>query len=68
MDFPSQEELIANHYETEEEIGKAIGVDSLHYLSLEKLLESVPKDEGCDYCTACFTGDYPIEVEKLKKK
>jgi hypothetical protein len=26
-------------------------------------MESVPKDPGIGYCTACFTGDYPIEVE-----
>ena len=70
MDFPSKEELIANHHNTEEEIGKAIGVDSLHYLSKEKLLESVPQDEGICYCTACFTGEYPIPVEEkmLNKK
>jgi len=63
MDFPSEEELIANYYPSEVEIGKAIGVDSLHYLSEEKLMESVPKDEGVGYCTACFTGNYPIEIE-----
>jgi amidophosphoribosyltransferase len=68
MDFPSKEELIANHYDSEEEIGKAIGVDSLHYLSKEKLLESVPQDEGIEYCTACFTGEYPIPVEKFQSK
>lgn len=64
MDFPSSEELIANHYEDEYEIGKAIDVDSLHYLSKEKLLESVPHDSGDGYCTACFTGDYPVQIEK----
>lgn len=64
MDFPDKEELIANHYDTEEEIGRAIGVDSLHYLSLENLLKAVPQKEGVGYCTACFTGDYPIEIDK----
>lgn len=68
MDFPSKEELIANYYQTEEEIGKAIGADSLHYLSLEKLLESVPKDENIDYCTACFSGDYPIPIDENQGK
>ncbi|HRP01130.1 MAG TPA: amidophosphoribosyltransferase [Candidatus Kapabacteria bacterium] len=63
MDFPSAEELIANHYTTEDEIGKAIGVDSLKYLSPESLLAAVPKDEGIGYCTACFTGKYPIPIE-----
>ncbi|MGE5481214.1 MAG: amidophosphoribosyltransferase [Chloroflexota bacterium] len=68
MDFPSKEELIANHYDNEEQIGEAIGVDSLHYLSVEKLMESVPHDEGVGYCTACFTGNYPVEVEKTQEK
>jgi len=67
MDFPSREELIANDYENEEQIGAAIGVDSLHYLTIEKLLESVPQGEGIGYCTACFNGKYPIEIEKNHK-
>ncbi len=68
MDFPSKEELIANYYDSEEDIAKAIGVDSLHYLSIEKLLDSVPKDPGIGYCTACFTGIYPIEIEENSDK
>lgn len=63
MDFPSKNELIANHHSDEKSIGLALGVDDLHYLSTEKLMESVPKEEGIDYCTACFTGIYPIEIE-----
>jgi glutamine phosphoribosylpyrophosphate amidotransferase len=27
------------------------------------LMASVPQDEGVGYCTACFTGDYPINLE-----
>jgi amidophosphoribosyltransferase len=63
MDFPSRQELIANHYHDAQSIGQAIGVDSLGYLSVEGLLDSVPCQEGIGYCTACFTGDYPVEVE-----
>lgn len=68
MDFPSRRELIANFYDSEKEIGDAIGVDSLHYLSIEKLLETVPQEEGISYCTACFTGDYPVEFDKKQGK
>lgn len=68
MDFPDREELIANHYPSEKEIGDAIGVDSLHYLSEEKLLESVPHEENIGYCTACFTGNYPIPIDKIHGK
>lgn len=68
MDFPDREELIANHYHSQKEIGEAIGADSLHYLSKEKLLESVPHDENVGYCTACFTGEYPIPIDKIHGK
>ncbi|MCX7880777.1 MAG: amidophosphoribosyltransferase [Ignavibacteria bacterium] len=68
MDFPSKEELIANYYETEEEIGKVIGVESLHYLTLQKLLDSVPVEKNIGYCTACFSGNYPVEIEENHNK
>ncbi len=68
MDFPSKEELIANHYNSEEEIAEAIGAESLHYLSLDKLLESAPIDDGIGYCDACFTGNYPIPIDEKSNK
>ncbi len=68
MDFPSKDELIANHYNSIEEIGKAIGVDSLKYLSIDKLMSIVPNGGKVGYCNACFTGDYPIEVEDEQDK
>ncbi|HHM24211.1 MAG TPA: amidophosphoribosyltransferase [Bacteroidetes bacterium] len=66
MDFPSREELIANEKDIEE-IREYLGVDSLGYLSLEGMLAAVPNsDRG--YCTACFSGEYPIPVkEKIEK-
>jgi len=68
MDFPTKEELIASNMSVEE-IRKFIDVDSLAYLSLEGLLASVPHERG-GYCTACFSGDYPIiphnKIEKLQ--
>ncbi len=63
MDFPSKDELIANHHADEESIGRELGVDSLHYLSVEGLMDSVPQEPGVGYCTACFTGKYPIPIE-----
>lgn len=62
MDFPTREELIANR-KSIEEICEHLGVDSLGYLSLEGLLSSVP-DEGRGYCTACFSGKYPVAVDE----
>jgi amidophosphoribosyltransferase len=67
MDFPTQEELIASK-KTVEEIASFLGVDSLSYLSLEKMLAAMPANNGQEYCTACFSGNYPIPVEEEQKK
>jgi amidophosphoribosyltransferase len=57
IDTPSREELIAARL-TVPEIAQHLGVDSLGYLSLEGMLNSVPN--GPDgFCHACFSGDYP---------
>jgi len=63
MDFPSREELIA-HNRTVDEVREQIGVDSLGYLSVERLLDSVPQGEEHGYCTACFTGVYPNHIDE----
>jgi amidophosphoribosyltransferase len=64
MDFPSREELIANRCDGDiEKIRQELDVDSLEYLSIEKLLESVPMGGSKGYCTACFSGNYPVEIE-----
>ncbi len=68
MDFPSREELIANSYDSEEKLAEYIGVDTLKYLSLEKMIEAMPQDEGVSYCDACFTGNYPIPIENFQEK
>ncbi|MGN0372841.1 MAG: amidophosphoribosyltransferase [Enterocloster sp.] len=56
-DIPSEEQLIA-HGRTVEEIRSMIGADTLSYLKLERLYEMA---EGKPICTACFSGDYPID-------
>ncbi len=57
IDTPSKKELIAANH-TIDEIARAIGVDSLAYLSLDGMLEAVPN--GPDgFCHACFSGQYP---------
>ena len=57
IDTPNREELIAANM-TVDQIAAELGVDSLGYLSLDGMLESVP--EGPDgFCHACFSGDYP---------
>ena len=62
MDFPTKEELIAAN-KSVEEIREYLGVDSLGYLSLEGMVSAVSNSER-GFCTACFTGDYPIPPEE----
>ncbi len=68
IDTPSREELIAANY-TVDQIAEHLGVDSLGYLSLDGMLESVPSGPG-GFCHACFSGDYPTappaDPEKLR--
>ncbi len=58
MDFPTEKELVASKHEISW-IRDFIGADSLEYLSLEGMLSSMPVS-GEDFCTACFTGKYPL--------
>ncbi|MCK5794019.1 MAG: hypothetical protein KAH12_04905 [Anaerolineales bacterium] len=60
IDTPTCEELIAND-KTVEEIREFITADSLAYLSLEGLLESV--DAKGEFCSACFDKKYPISIQ-----
>jgi amidophosphoribosyltransferase len=69
MDFPSNAELIANRCDSDvEKIRHELGVDSLAYLSMEKLLEAAPSDHGAQYCTACFSGTYPVPFDRETTK
>jgi len=68
VDIATYQELIA-HRMTVAEICRHLGADSLGYLSLEGLTASIrgSPDVGecpwsCDFCTGCFTGDYPLPV------
>ncbi|HYQ86772.1 MAG TPA: amidophosphoribosyltransferase [Bacteroidota bacterium] len=64
MDFPREDELIANRCGGEiDNIRRELGVDSIGYLSLDKLLASVPHNNGANYCTACFSGEYPTPID-----
>ncbi|WP_243312868.1 amidophosphoribosyltransferase [Fundidesulfovibrio agrisoli] len=60
IDFSSKGELIAANHAVED-IARYIGLDSLHYLSIGGLLDSVGADrEHHKYCLACFDGNYVI--------
>ena len=61
IDTATSEELIG-HSRSVEEICRFIGADSLKFLSLPDLLKTVA-GSGCQFCTGCFDGDYPIDPE-----
>jgi amidophosphoribosyltransferase len=62
VDTPTKEELIAAQNSIEE-IRRYLDADSLGYLSMEGLLESVSDPGGTKYCMACYTGDYPTQID-----
>jgi amidophosphoribosyltransferase len=66
IDFPDSSKLIAAN-RTVEQIRDYLGVDSLHFLSLEGMLSCVsrPKD---NYCTGCFSGYYVLNIDKPVSK
>ena len=45
---------------TVDEVRQFLGVDSLHYLSLDGLLKCMQRP-AASYCTACWSGDYPLD-------
>jgi amidophosphoribosyltransferase len=59
IDIPTRHELIAST-KSIEEICKFIGADSLGYLSLDAVLRAV--EDRKNYCTACFSDNYPTEI------
>jgi amidophosphoribosyltransferase len=63
MDFPSKEELIAEKFGRNiEKIREYLEVDSLEYLTIDEMLEAMVDHKPEDFCTACFSGNYPIPV------
>jgi amidophosphoribosyltransferase len=68
VDTPNKSELIAANNSTDE-IRRFIEADSLAYLSMPSLQQSVA-DTKHEYCYACYTGDYPtdfVNIEQLVK-
>ncbi|MGZ6291772.1 MAG: amidophosphoribosyltransferase [Syntrophales bacterium] len=59
IDFSSKGELIAAQKEYVQAVGQFIGLDGLHYLSLEGMVEATGMDND-SFCLACYTGKYPL--------
>ncbi len=64
MDFPSKEELIAHQLMGNvEAIKDYLEVDSLEYLTIDEMLEAVAEAGEENFCTACFSGKYPTNID-----
>jgi amidophosphoribosyltransferase len=65
VDTPNKEELLA-HRLTVEEMRRYIEADSLAFVSIDGLYratgEAMRDSKRPQFCDACFSGDYPIEL------
>lgn len=67
INIPTREELIANKMDAKQ-LASSLGAASLIYLSVEGLKSAVrkgihPNGKPVGHCTACLTGEYPVELE-----
>jgi len=64
IDFSTRGELIAAS-KTQKELRDFLGLDSLHYISINGLLSStcIPNPET-RFCKACFDGCYPVSFDE----
>ncbi len=65
IDFSTYEELLANKLATVEGIARFIGTESVGYISVGGLFDSV--SDMKDYCKACFDGEYPTPISPISK-
>ncbi len=66
IDMKERRDLIAFD-RTEEDIASAIGAESVHYLSIEGLVESIGL-KAEELCLGCLTGRYPVEVPEERHR
>jgi amidophosphoribosyltransferase len=64
IDFGDPAELIANKLDTEQ-IRQRLGVDSLHYLSIDGMVSATGFPRA-SFCLACFNNDYPIALPESR--
>ena len=62
IDTPTRDQLIASSHSIEE-ICRYLEADSLGYLSLEGMIRAAGGSKD-NYCTACFDGNYPVEIQE----
>ncbi|MEM0129230.1 MAG: amidophosphoribosyltransferase [Thermoplasmata archaeon] len=66
IDMKDRRQLVAAG-RTEEEVATVIGADSVHYLSMEGLVEALGLREE-ELCLGCLTARYPVEVPEERHR
>jgi amidophosphoribosyltransferase len=68
IDTPERKKLLAANHDVEA-MARLIGVDSLAFVSIDGLYRAVGElqsdPDHPQYCDACFTGEYPIDLADL---
>jgi amidophosphoribosyltransferase len=68
IDFSTRGELIAAT-KSVSELKDILGLDSLHYLSIDGLLKSTGIENPAEnFCKACFDGCYPVQFDENLSK
>jgi amidophosphoribosyltransferase len=66
IDMKERKELVA-HNRTPEEVASVVGADSVHYLSMSGLVESIGLSSD-QLCLGCLSGKYPVEVPEERHR
>ncbi|HEY3805417.1 MAG TPA: amidophosphoribosyltransferase [Kofleriaceae bacterium] len=61
INTPTRSELVAASHSIEE-INRYVTSDTLAYLSHEGMMHAVGSESGEGFCSACFTGNYPVAL------
>lgn len=62
IDIDTYNQLIGAS-KSKEEIREYIGADSLEFLQIQDLVDTA-RTSKCNFCTGCFSGEYPMPVSK----
>ncbi|HEY4505649.1 MAG TPA: amidophosphoribosyltransferase [Candidatus Paceibacterota bacterium] len=66
IDLPRQKDLLA-FSKSVPQMNKYLGSTSLNFLSYKGMVKATGLPES-SFCTACFTGKYPIDIKERKKE
>jgi amidophosphoribosyltransferase len=68
VDTPNTDDLMAHKMDVEA-MRRVIGADSLHFVSMDGLYRAMGEHkrntDAPQFCDACFSGDYPIELADI---